>query len=41
MKLKARLNKGKGVILQRFNYGGIADVKVFNINEGLQYKTSS
>ena len=35
------LNKGKGVILQRFNYGGIADVKVFNINEGLQYKTSS
>jgi topoisomerase-4 subunit A len=31
--------KGRGVILQRYHDGGLADVKVFNLAEGLAWKS--
>tara|TARA_Y100001934_G_C12378871_1_gene791018 strand:- start:3504 stop:5729 length:2226 start_codon:yes stop_codon:yes gene_type:complete len=32
------MSKGKGVILQRYKDGGVADVKTFNLEEGLSWE---
>ena len=32
------LNRGKGVILQRYKDGGLADVKTFTLSEGLSWQ---
>ena len=32
------MGKGKGVILQRYKDGGVSDVKLFNLEEGLSFK---
>ena len=33
------MNRGRGVILQRYKDGGLADVKTFTFAEGLSWKT--
>ncbi len=35
------MNKGKGVILQKFKDGGLSDAKSFNMEKGLSYKYGS
>ena len=34
------MTRGKGVILQRFKDGGLADITVFDSVKGLRWKTS-
>ena len=34
------MSKGKGVILQKFKDGSLADVKTFNLKQGLTYVTA-
>ena len=33
------MTKGRGVIMQRYNNGGLADVKTFNLDDGLNWQT--
>lgn len=35
------MGRGKGVILQKYKDGGLADLKTFNMEEGLEYKYGS
>ena len=35
------MNRGKGVILQRFKDGGLADIKVFDSMKGLSWQVGS
>jgi topoisomerase-4 subunit A len=35
------MNRGRGITLQKFKQGGLADVKVFALDQGLEVKTGS
>ncbi|MBI3451629.1 MAG: DNA topoisomerase IV subunit A [Rhodospirillales bacterium] len=35
------MNRGRGVILQRYKQGGLADVKVFSLSEGLSWRSGA
>jgi topoisomerase-4 subunit A len=35
------MNRGRGITLQKFKQGGLADVKVFALEQGLEVKTGS
>jgi topoisomerase-4 subunit A len=35
------MNRGRGITLQKFKHGGLADAKVFALDQGLEVKTGS